>query len=796
MNNQSLKIAFAQATFNRDIELTKTCIQRVSPNVDITLISYDRSVTDSQLKWFEDNKEKYNLELIKYNWSDNMPDMRNSYLQRAKELGVQWLTVSDPDELFDTNLAKNLRLIIEKYDKDGYSVLGVNVQDQFQAIGNTDWFDDLDKLKEWPAGYHETDYYKPMLIYKIFPDIKYEGIGVEKNVHETLTTQYKQKTINLPNEFFYVHTKSALTIWRNAARNMFISGGGDNEGSKNRLWVDLRRFCGEIGINTWNYFEKFIREGVNSYIDTNTKFNLTEEQKKEFRLILESALKSLPTKFGTENRETAKWYYVLHMDEVDQKILELIKTIPEITKESELENFVTSTYYQILKRHPDRTGLDVYIQKIMNKDIKRHELVDILKNSPEYKEKFSSVVSYPTINMKNIKSHLNSSDYKSRLTDEEKLKYDKIEKFVVQMYNRILGRPVDIPGLTYYTELIMKKQIKPVDLPDIFRRSEEYSNLHTNKGRMSTTGITGITNNIGIGPLKYENDIPSKKELKMINLGDKERHDTVALCIMGIKSELPFIIESINTMKGVVNEIHVQTDDFTEEDIQRLKNIDERIEVHIEKWKDDFSDYKNKTYSYATTEWIIICDADEIPTEDMAHRLKEIILKSDRGNNFDMVDFDVIDITTVDGKIVFENRNKGGKALLHWNIPSIYYGDLHIWIRDNYYPFKSIHAPVAYKHFKEKDSILERSARNVWIGGGGDTVKEKNELWTELRTNSDKLDLKTWASFNDYLKKGNIDNIIFDIFIRLSKKQWKDEELKDLLKYYVRLHPDMVGYGL
>lgn len=793
-----VKIGFGQATYSRDFEETKECIKRVSPYVDTTIISYDQSLTDDQIKWLEDNIERYRLQLVCYIWTDDMPAMRNSYLKIVKELDIEWLCVSDPDELFSEELAKNIRFLIEKYGKEGYSILGVPVRDQFSGIGNDEWFDSIDRLKEYPAGYRETEYWKPMLIFKIFPDIRYEGIGIEKKVHETLLTQYKQKTINLSKEYFYVHKKNVIKIWRNAARNMFISGGGDNVGSKNRVWVELRQICGQMEINTWNEFEEFVKLGYDKWVGklelSSTTINtdlLNGKLKKEFRLWLEAALKALPTKEGTETRETAKWYLALHKDEVDQKILTLIKTVPEVTKESELENFVTQTYYQILGRHPDRTGLDTYVQKIMNKEIKRHELVDIFKNSLEHKEKFSNI----QISFDKYKYSDKDKDYKAKLTDEERLKYDKIQKFVEQIYNKVLGRSADLPGLNYYTKAIIEKRIKPVYLPDIFRKSEEYSNVRGNRGKTSTPmfGMNNTVDNIDTGSLKYVNKTPSKKELKMINIGDAVCHNTVSLCIMGISSELPMIKESIMNIKNVVDEIHIQSDDFTEEDIEELKDIDKRINVHIEKWKDDFSDYKNRCYSHATTEWCVICDADEIPTKELADNLKDIIEKSNIGNNYDMVAFDVIDVTTIDDKIVSTNRNKGGKTLLHWNIPSIYTGRLHVWIKEGYYPFKSTCSDTAYKHIKEKDSILERSARNVWIGGGGDTLEDKNSLWRKLRDVSKELGFEKWKDFKEYCQKGNIDIRILDIFGGMCNITWKDEELKDLRKWYIKIHPEEEG---
>ncbi|GAH64202.1 unnamed protein product, partial [marine sediment metagenome] len=162
-----MKLAFCQSTFKDDFDDTVLCIERVSPYVDFTVIAFDETLTAEQLGWLSDNKEKYNLHLAPFIWADDMPAMRNAYLEEAKRLGADWVCASDPDELYSEDLTKNLRRLIEEHDMQGYNLLPVHVHDQFE---NIEWLDELDLLKETPGGYRETDFWKPILIFKVYPD--------------------------------------------------------------------------------------------------------------------------------------------------------------------------------------------------------------------------------------------------------------------------------------------------------------------------------------------------------------------------------------------------------------------------------------------------------------------------------------------------------------------------------------------------------------------------------------------------------------------------------------------------
>jgi len=716
-----MKIAFCQSTFNDDFEDTKLCIERVSPHVDFTVIAFDGTITDEQLKWLYDHEEKYNIHTAPFVWTDDMPAMRNAYLEAAKNLGADWVAVSDPDELYSEGLSENLRSLVEQYDSQGFNLLPIPARDQFETV---EWLDELDLLKETPGGYRETDFWKPLLLFKVYPDLHYEGVGAEGKVHEMLKSSTPWKPCNLPKEFYYTHRKSALRIWRNAARNMFIGGGGDNVGQLNQYWVDLRGICTRLDLRCWNDFEDFVKTGG------------AVGQFKDWLLL---ALQAPPTNWGTETRETAKWYYALHHDEVTPEVKEALENPPEMTPEIEVGNYVTRCYFQVLGRHPDAAGKEHYTQLILSGEMDREDLPTELRKSPEFKQKFA-----PTGPVERVKMQV-PVDVNIKFTED----------LIVEVMKR--------SGI-YWESFKPKIDVGGFILSKIKKKDELLKWFYENKDNMRIHSLASWI------------------------LDNAQAPNSVALCIMGYSAALPMIIESIEVMHSYIQEIHVLGDDFTEEDVERLGELGAYF--HIEPWVDEFSDYKNKCIAPANTEWVLILDHDEIPTAEMAAHLDEIITKSEDGRKFNLVQFDVIDTKTQDGEVISENVSPGGKPLLHWNVPEPYYGNPHIWLKPNYYPWKQIHVSYAYRHVKKEGTELSRSARNVFLGGGGDNTREGNPLWVELRTLTAELDIDTWKRFDEYLKAGDIDPKLLDIMKRLKEMPWKDSELGDPLKYYQQLHPE------
>ncbi len=717
-----MKIAYCQSTFRDDFDDTMLCIERVSPHVDFTVIAYDGSLTDRQIQWLMVNSEKFNLHPVRFKWEDDMPKMRNSYLEEAKRLGAEWAVVSDPDELFSEELAKNLRQLIESHDMQGFNLLPIHARDQFEDV---EFLDDLDLLKETPGGYRETSFWKPLLCFKVYPDLHYEGVGAEGKVHEVLKSSAAWNHQNLPKEFYYTHRKSALRIWRNAARNMFIGGGGDNVGQLNRYWTKLRLIMPTIGVFGWNDFESFIKEG-----------NAPEE----FKEWLLDALQAPPTNWGTETRQVAKWYYALHREEVTPEVMEAIENPPAMTREIEVENYVTRCYFEVLGRHPDEAGRQRYANLILEGTLPRENLPMVLKQSAEYR----GIVGAGSVERVKMTVPVDVNVHISEGLFIEALKRSAT-------YWDVIKPKIDLGGF------ILAGLRRKKELLEWFYQHQDQISIH---------------------------------DVAVWLLENAPKQDSVALCIMGFSKGLPLIYETIHIVEplGVFDEIHVQGDDFTEEDIKLLESYG--AQVHTEPWVDDFSGYKNKAIAPANTEWVLILDHDEIPTLDLAENLKGIIERSNHGKKYNMVQFDAIDVWTMDGDPISEHRTTSGKGVLHWNVPDAYYGNPHIWLKPNFYPWKMVHADHAYRHVKEQDTVLPNSVRNVFLGGGGDNTREDNPNWVELRKVTKELEVDTWAKFHEYLKAGQANHKLLMVLKELADMTWKDDELKDPLRYYFLLHPE------
>jgi len=718
------KIIFCQATYKADLEDTLKCIERVSPHVDATVIAFDQSLTMDEMLDAVEPFDDFHVYLVQFEWKDNMPEMRNAYLHKAKELKADWVVVSDPDELYSEALAKNLKEIIADYDRQGANLIAVPCVDQFE---NVEWLDEHDLMKETPGGYRETDFWKPLLIFKVYEDTQYIGVGIEKNVHEQLAGTTPIKSARLPKEYHYVHKKSALRIWRNAARNMYIGGGGDNVGEVNPYWMRLKTLLAEENVHSWPQFEAYVEEGTDS---------------PAFHEWLDEALSAPPTNWGTETREMAKWYFTLHRDQVTQRLEEKIKSPPEMTGDIELENYIVRTYFQILGRHPDEEGKTHYMRQIKAGVMQREMLAHILMQSPEYQARVG----------------------KKQVGVRESIRIPIPVRVDIQ-----LDAPIFIQALQMsktWWEIIKPKM-------DV--------------GGFILEGLTAGDTKFIEWFYENRNDI-GIQDLTEYLLTHQPAKDSLAVVIMGYHAGMDLIMQSIEVTQTVCTELHIIGDDFTEEDIEIIEGYGGV--VHEEPWEDEFSDYKNKALSYARTEWVLILDHDEIPTEEMAKVLPELIEKSNHGALYNIMAFDVIDQDTKDGEVVDERVSTGGKPLLHWNVRDPYYGNPHIWLKQGYYAWNHVKAPYAYRHVKEVGTELPRSVRNVYLGGGGDNTREKNPLWLDLRVVCTDLLIKSWAEFNETLKKGDIPIELLEVLRELDEMEWKDDELKDPLKYYYQMHPD------
>jgi len=381
-----LKTAFVQITFYRDWSKTIQHVERLSKfdTLDYIIIVVDQTVHPDQienLKRMYRGKPKLIVKQVEFR--DNIPEFRNHYVEECKRLGVKYFITSDPDEWICEELFRDLRKIIEWAEEQGYTQLGLNCKEKFTDI---EWLDELDKLKEAVQEIRESNYFK-FLINKICCEkFRYEGVGTTKNVHETWGCPvHPQRGTYLPRKYYYIHEKSTYDIWRNGARNFVISGGDDNCGDLNEMWVEFRKIVKEkLGIDSWTEFERYIKSG--------------KELPKELIDWIKRALVWKATDYGIETRQTAKWIIFHHRYLLnDPEIKRGIENPPKMTPEDEVEMYVRKVYFQVLGRHPDRPGLEFWKRQILEGKVRKEDLPRIFMASPEYREKFGIPIQLPTV---------------------------------------------------------------------------------------------------------------------------------------------------------------------------------------------------------------------------------------------------------------------------------------------------------------------------------------------------------------------------------------------------------------
>lgn len=201
---------------------------------------------------------------------------------------------------------------------------------------------------------------------------------------------------NLPDPYHYTHKKSTLRIFRNAARNLVTSGGGDAVASINTMWVELRQIMDRLGLPDWPSFEKFVTittksaetEGVpeapEAFVDLTTWGAMADLTAWIKRALVWSA-----TDYGTETRETAKFMLYYWRELLgDPEIKHGLDNPPKPDEKTETEIYVRKVYFQVLGRHPDRGGLDNYVKEIQEGRLTKERLPAVLMQSPEYRQKF------------------------------------------------------------------------------------------------------------------------------------------------------------------------------------------------------------------------------------------------------------------------------------------------------------------------------------------------------------------------------------------------------------------------
>lgn len=208
----------------------------------------------------------------------------------------------DPDEYFEDLTFEKLHKAADKAEELGRNMIGFQCRSVSLGGPERVW-ENLD------------DYWKHLMI-RWDPNFHYTGYkchegkgGVPHNIMNTA--------------LIYEHVKQENVIWLRGHRNLWHGGGGPNLGSKNPIWVQLRKIAKEkLGIEAWHDYYDYVLKG-----------NIDQEIKDLYiNHMLEgtpdggpNCWKTEPWDGASEVREMYKTYFrVLHPEEQPEELREVL----------------------------------------------------------------------------------------------------------------------------------------------------------------------------------------------------------------------------------------------------------------------------------------------------------------------------------------------------------------------------------------------------------------------------------------------------------------------------------------
>jgi len=355
--------------YGERVEQALVGIRRLRPHVDRYVVVVDETVTEEQKQLLHTE----GCEVYFHPWEDSTVKMRNQYLQKCQH--GDWVIVHDPDEWFSETFCENVRKITADAEKiPGTVILLINSHDTTRRLNGT-----IDSSK--------SSFYKNNCFH-YNTDMYYRGVGegeeeFKAGWHEILTGPVGQlKTIQLPDEYWYEHVKEEQEVWERAMRNVFICGGGNDRRESNPSWKPLRELCEALGLDSWPKLREYMRKGG---VDPGLK-----------EWFWENRFEGMD--YDHEEMEGGRWYFeYLHPEEAAFPDGRVWKPILEVQKGSPVEvmRYVEETYMEVLHRHADQQGKEVYTKAILEGRLQREALPMVLQQSPEYQEKFLQRLGVP-----------------------------------------------------------------------------------------------------------------------------------------------------------------------------------------------------------------------------------------------------------------------------------------------------------------------------------------------------------------------------------------------------------------
>jgi hypothetical protein len=351
---EQIIVVYCTTFYDENVRQAAKNLTRIAPHVDRCVLVHDGTPQPSDIdklyKITSRKAEFFKAEFLYRRWEDHFSKQRNAYLDHIKE--GEWVLASDPDEVFNLEFLKKLRVILTEAEKQGLNILGIN---------STNIITDLDGKVTRTA----SDQYK-QLIFKFEEGVRYVG-----HINETLLPGiHGWRGTILDPHYYYNHFHTTLEIKEHAARNVFIGGGGTNALTKNPMYTAWREIAENLKVANWPQMRDYIRRG-----------NINPGLKQLFI----DHRNDCGWQYEDESRLPFLWYKTLFPQEMTE--WESTPNPPSAGSPPEVMAYVEEQYQKILERPADKTGKEAYTDAILRGVINREDLPTHLMNSAEYKQK-------------------------------------------------------------------------------------------------------------------------------------------------------------------------------------------------------------------------------------------------------------------------------------------------------------------------------------------------------------------------------------------------------------------------
>jgi len=244
----------------------------------------------------------------------------------------------------------------------------------------------------------------------------------------------------------------------------------------------------------------------------------------------------------------------------------------------------------------------------------------------------------------------------------------------------------------------------------------------------------------------------------------------IVYCMNFYQERFEQVKKCVKQVRPYVDRCILVCDDSVTEDTKRWLEK-QGCELYYRKWDNHFSKQRNAYLDHVNEDdWILVSDPDELHSLSLLKDLRKICSEADK-QSINILGINAHDITTeLDGSVSNVVSDWFKQLLFRFEEGVRYVGCVHETLLPGIHGWRAANLDKRYyyEHIKSMVEIKERGARNVFCGGGGNNVKDKNLMYVELQEWAKKYNIKDWAEVRQLVR-----------FHPHYTDQWK--ELRDII---------------